>query len=136
MSSYRSYGGLDDQPLIDGDVGFVGINQRERPSQLKAGEIVLSKNGRIDGYWQPRKGIDLKSGQLANSANPLNIPFIVLDSVQTISTASRTSNVVTINLSAVHGISSLSLPAYVTLGTPSVATQPITGIDAGSYLMS
>ena len=136
MASYRSFGGLDDQPLIDGDVGFVGINQRERPSQLKAGEIVLSKNGRIDGYWQPRKGIDLKSGQLANSANPLNIPFILLDSVQTISTASRTSNVVTINLSAAHGIASIDLPAYVTLGTPGVATQPITGIDAGSYLMS
>jgi hypothetical protein len=136
VASYRSFGGLDDQPLIDGDVGFVGINQRERPSQLKAGEIVLSKNGRIDGYWQPRKGIDLKSGQLANSANPLNVPFIVIDSPKTISTASRTSNVVTINLSAAHGIASLDLPAYITLGTPSVATQPITGIDAGSYLMS
>ena len=136
MSSYRSYGGLDDQPLIDGDVGFVGINQRERPSQLKGGEIVLSKNGRIDGYWQPRKGIDLKSGQLANSANPLALPFIVIDSPKTISTASRTSNIVTINLSAAHGIDSGDLPAYVTLGTPSVATQPITGIDAGSYLMS
>ena len=136
MASYRSFGGLDDQPLIDGDVGFVGINQRERPSQLKAGEIVLSKNGRIDGYWQPRKGIDLKSGQLANSANPLNIPFIVIDSPKTISTASRTSNVVTINLSAAHGIASIDLPAYITLGTPGVATQPITGIDAGSYLMS
>jgi hypothetical protein len=136
VASYRSFGGLDDQPLIDGDVGFVGINQRERPSQLKAGEIVLSKNGRIDGYWQPRKGIDLKSGQLANSANPLILPFIVIDSPKTISTASRTSNVVTINLSAAHGIASIDLPAYVTLGTPSVATQPITGIDAGSYLMS
>ena len=136
MASYRSFGGLDDRPLIDGDTGFVGINQRERPSQLKGGQVVLSKNGRIDGYWQPRKGIDLKSGQLANSANPLALPFIVLDSVQTISTASRTSNVVTINLSAAHGISSLNLPAYITLGTPSVATQPITGIDAGSYLMS
>lgn len=136
MASYRSFGGLDDQPLIDGDVGFVGINQRERPNQLSAGEVVLSKNGRIDGYWQPRKGIDLKSGQLANSANPLALPFIVLDSPKTISTASRTSNVVTINLSAAHGIASLDLPAYVTLGTPSVATQPITGIDAGSYLMS
>jgi hypothetical protein len=136
VASYRSFGGLDDRPLIDGDTGFVGINQRERPSQLKGGQVVLSKNGRIDNYWQPRKGIDLKSGQLANSANPLALPFIVLDSVQTISTASRTSNVVTINLSAAHGIASLDLPAYITLGTPSVATQPITGIDAGSYLMS
>ena len=136
MPSYRSFGKLDDQPLIDGDVGFVGMNQRERPSQLKPGEIVLSKNGRIDGFWQPRKGMDLKSGTLSNSANPLTIPFIVLDSPLTISTGSRTTNVVTINLSAVHGISSGDLPAYITLGTPSVVTQPITGIPAGSYLMS
>ena len=136
MPSYRSFGKLDDQPLIDGDVGFVGMNQRERPSQLKPGEIVLSKNGRIDGFWQPRKGMDLKSGTLSNSANPLTIPFIVLNSPLTISTGSRTTNVVTINLSAVHGISSGDLPAYITLGTPSVVTQPITGIPAGSYLMS
>jgi hypothetical protein len=78
----------------------------------------------------------IPSSQLANSANPLALPFIVIDSPKTISTASRTSDVVTINLSAAHGIASLDLPAYVTLGTPSVATQPITGIDAGSYLMS
>jgi len=136
VSSYRSFGGLDDQPLIDGDVGFIGMNQRERPSQLKAGEIVLSKNGRIDGYWQPRKGLDLKSGQLANSANPLLLPFIVLDTALTISTGARLSNVVTINLSTVHGIDSGDLPAYITLGTPSNATEPITGITAGTYLMS
>jgi hypothetical protein len=136
VATYRSFGNLDDQPLIDGDVGFVGMNQREQPNQLKPGEIVLSKNGRIDGYWQPRKGIEIKSGALANSANPLNLPFIVLDAALTISTASRTSNVVTVNLSASHGINSGDLPAYITLGTPSNATEPITGIDAGSYLFS
>ena len=136
MASYRSFGGLDDQPLIDGDVGFIGMNQRERPSQLKAGEVVLSKNGRIDGFWQPRKGIDLKSGQLANSSLPLTLPFIVIDSPITISTGSRASDVATINLAAPHGIDSGDLPAYITLGTPSVATEPITGIPAGSYLMS
>ena len=136
MPSFRSFGGLDDQPLIDGDAGFVGMNQREQPNQLKAGEVVLSKNGRIDGFWQPRRGIDLKSGQLANSASPLQLPFIVIDSPLTISSGSRTSNVVTINLSAPHGIDSGDLPAYITLGTPSVGTAPITGIAAGSYLMS
>lgn len=136
MASYRSFGSLDDQPLIDGDVGFVGMNQRERPSQLKPGEVVLSKNGRIDGFWQPRKGMDLKSGQLSNSAFPLTIPFIVLNSPITISSGSRASNVVTINLAAPHGISSGDLPAYITLGTPSVGTEPITGIAAGAYLMS
>lgn len=136
MASFRSYGGLDDQPLVDGDVGFVGMNQRERPNQLRAGELFLSKNGRIDGYWQPRKGIELVSGALSNSANPLKLPFIVLDSSITIATATRASNVVTIDLSGAHGIDSGSLPAYITLGEPSVATEPLAGISAGSYLMS
>jgi len=136
VASYRSFGNLDDQPLVDGDVGFIGVNQREQPNQLKPGEVSLSKNGRIDGYWQPRQGIELKSGALANSANPLTLPFIVLNSPLTISSASRTSNMVTINLSSAHGISSGDLPAYITLGTPSVTTEPITGIPAGAYLFS
>lgn len=136
MPSFRSFGSLDDQPLIDGDAGFVGMNQREQPNQLKAGEVYLSKNGRIDGYWQPRRGIDLKSGQFANSLSPLLLPFIVIDTPIAISTGSRTSNVVTINLASAHGIDSGDLPAYVTLGTPSVSTNPITGIPPGSYLMS
>lgn len=136
MASYRSFGNLDDQPLIDGDVGFMGMNQREQPNQLKAGEVVLSKNGRIDGYWQPRRGIELKSGALANSANPLLLPFIVKNTPLAITTASRTSNVVTINFGSAHGINSANLPAYITLGVPSNSTQPITGINAGAYLFS
>lgn len=136
MSSYRSFGGLDDQSVIDGDVGFVGMNQREQPNQLRQGEVILSQNGRMEGFWQPRKGIELKSGQLANSANPLTLPFIVLNSSIVISTASRTSNVVTINLASAHGINSGDLPAYITLGDVSNSTAPLTGISAGAYLMS
>jgi hypothetical protein len=136
VPSYRSFGGLDDQPLVDGDTGFVGMNQREQPNQLKAGEVILSKNGRIDGYWQPRKGIELVSGALANSALPLKLPFIVINTPIAISTASRTSNVVSINFAAPHGIASGDLPGYITLGDPSNTTAPLTGISAGAYLMS
>jgi hypothetical protein len=75
MPAYSSFGGLDDQILSDGDAVFVGMNQRLQPNQLKAGEVVLSKNGRIDGYWQPRKGLELRSGALTNSAQPLILPF-------------------------------------------------------------
>jgi len=136
VASYRSFGNLDDQPLIDGDVGFVGMNQREQQNQLKAGEIILSKNGRIDGYWQPRQGIELKSGALSNSAFPLLLPFIVIDTPLAITTASRTSNVVTINFGSAHGIDSADLPAYITLGDPDNVTEPLGGIPAGSYLFS
>lgn len=79
MPSYGSFGGLDDQVFTDGDVGFVGMNQRLQPNQLGAGEVVLSRNGRMDGYWQPRKGIRLRSGALSSSEVPLQIPFWVVD---------------------------------------------------------
>ena len=84
MPSFRSSGGLDDQILTDGDVGFVGMNQRFQPNQLGAGEVVLSRNGRIDGYWQPRTGIVLRSGALSNSAFPLRVPFYLIDTPLTV----------------------------------------------------
>lgn len=102
---------------------------------MKPGEVVLSKNGRIDGFWQPRRGITLKSGALSSSSLPLKLPFAVIDTPITISSASRTSNVVTINLAAAHNIDS-GTSAYATLGDPDVATAPITGITSGSYLMT
>jgi len=138
MSKYRSYGNLDDQPLVDGDTGFIGINQREQPNQLKPGEIVLSKNGRIDGFWQPRKGITLKSGALSTNTSPLRVNFGVIATPIAISTASRASNVVTINLASGHNLGA-GFVGHITIGDPDNATAPLTGTDnvtAGSYEMT
>ena len=66
MSRYRSYGKLDDQYRSDGDTAFIRMNARLRPSQLQAGEVQLSQNGRMDrdGTWQPRKGLLTLSGAI------------------------------------------------------------------------
>lgn len=104
MATYRTSGGLDDVSLEDGDRGFVGVNQREQPNQLRAGEVVESLNGRIDGYWQPRRGIELKSGQLSTSALPLRLPFFVTDSALTVTGAVRASDVVTLTVGGGHGL--------------------------------
>ena len=111
MPRYRSAGGLDDSSASDGDTGFVGINQREQPNQLQPGEVVLSQNGRIDGFWQPRKGITLKSGQLATSELPLRLPFWAVDTQVTVTSAARASDVVTLTVSGGHG---LDYGAYAT----------------------
>ena len=103
MASYRSYGGLDDQSLIDGDTGFVGINQRLQLNQLQAGEVRESLNGRMEGYWKPRKGIVEKTGAFTTGGTPLQLPFHLIDSPKTISSATYASNVVTITMSANHG---------------------------------
>jgi hypothetical protein len=146
MPAYGSFGGLDDQILSDGDAAFVGMNQRLQPNQLKAGEVVLSKNGRIDGYWQPRKGIQLRSGTLSNSAQPLVLPFYLVDSsfVGAISSISVVSTTVTITLASNHGVLSGSFIRAVISGITGYAgTDPngtrvveITGDDEIEFTLS
>ena len=103
MSQFRSTGGLDDSIAEDGDRGFVGVNQRLQLNQLKAGEVRESLNGRMEGYWKPRKVVVSRTGALTVGGDPLQLPFYLIDVAKTISSATYTSNVVTITMSANHG---------------------------------
>jgi len=80
MSRYRSYGNLDDQFVVEGDTFFTRMNARLRPSQLQAGEVALSQNGRMseDGTWQPRKGLQTLSGAITLDSAALRLPYRVL----------------------------------------------------------
>jgi len=128
VASYRSYGGLDDQSLIDGDTGFVGINQRLQLNQLQAGEVRESLNGRMEGYWKPRKGIVEKTGAFTTGGTPLQLPFYLIDSPKTISNVTvPVTGIIRITVTA-HGF---------TAGTTGWAT--ISGLDTavnGSYLLT
>ncbi len=103
MSQFRSTGGMDDSIAEDGDRGFVGVNQRLQLNQLKAGEVRESLNGRMEGYWKPRKVVVSRTGALTVGGDPLQLPFYLIDVAKTISSATYTSNVVTITMSANHG---------------------------------
>lgn len=103
MASYRSYGGLDDQSLIDGDTGFIGVNQRLQLNQLQPGEVRESLNGRMEGYWRPRKGIVEKTSAFTTGTTPLQLPFYLIDAAKTISSATYAANVVTITMATNHG---------------------------------
>lgn len=137
MPQFRSYGGLDDPITSDGDVGFIGMNLRLLPNQLQAGEVRMSKNGRIDGYWQPRKGIALRSGALSQSATPLTLPFWLIDTVggDSITAASLTSNVVSLTVTG-HGLTGGA--AYLTVrglgfsGTDPNGVHLVTPTDANT----
>jgi hypothetical protein len=94
---------MDDSIAEDGDRGFVGVNQRLQLNQLKAGEIRESLNGRMEGYWKPRKVVVSRTGALTVGGNPLQLPFYLIDVAKTISSATYTSNAVTITMSANHG---------------------------------
>ena len=70
MPRYASFGRLDSQLIDDGDTAFSSLNQRLRPDQLKAGEVAVSQNGRmdVDGSWQTRKGYRNVFANIANGA--------------------------------------------------------------------
>ena len=80
MSRYRSYGKLDDPFIIEGDTFFQRMNARLRPSQLQAGEVALSQNGRMseDGTWQTRKGLQTLSGSITLDSAAVRLPYRVL----------------------------------------------------------
>ena len=109
MPTYRSYGPLDSQILVDGDAGFARMNARMRPEQLQPGEVAYSQNGRMgtDGAWQTRKGIDYFAGAPTSSSEALVVPFYVYANV-TISTATRSTDTVTVTTSGTHSFNDAS----------------------------
>lgn len=116
MPRYSSFGQRDAQISEDADIGFSRFGNRIRPDQLKAGELAMSINGRmnVDGTWQPRPGIDTFGPPIGQQQALLNLPFYVWPQV-TISSATRSGSTVTITTSTAHGFSSSYVVAIVGL---------------------
>lgn len=100
MSQFGS--GLSDPIGDDTDRGFFAVNQRLQLNQLKEGEVRESLNGRMEGYWKPRKGVLNLTSALTTGQTPLQLPFYLIDSPKTISAASYAANLVTITITG-HG---------------------------------
>lgn len=120
MPEYRTYGQRDDRISRDGDVGFVGFNNRLRPDQLQSGLLADSQNIRLDrnGEAQVRKGIELITAPLAIGGAALILPFYLVSDDSSVTVTQTGGELVitnvnatnfpssgTINLSGVTGIS-------------------------------
>ncbi len=104
MSRYASYGSLDDRIAQDGDVGFVGFNNRLRPDQLQAGMLADAQNIRMDrnGQAQVRKGVDLVNAPLSVGPNAMTIPFFILDATKTTNSTAISSGELLLNFASAH----------------------------------
>ena len=83
MARYDTYLAGDDRVLEDLDTGFVGLNNRLRPDQLKPGILADSQNGRMElnGQWSTRKGISNVLAPLVSGAAAPTLPvFLINDS--------------------------------------------------------
>ncbi len=128
MSQFRSTGGLDEPIYEDMDRGFQSVNQRLQLNQLQEFEVRESLNGRMEGYWKPRKGVVEKTAALTTGQTPLQLPFYLIDAAKTISFVDvPVTGTVRITVTA-HGF---------VAGSSGWAT--IAGLDAsfnGSYLLT
>ena len=104
MSRYASYGSLDDRIAQDGDVGFVGFNNRLRPDQLQAGMLADAQNIRMDrnGQAQVRRGVDLVSAPLSVGSNAMTLPFFILDATKTTNSTAVSSGELLLNFASAH----------------------------------
>jgi hypothetical protein len=104
MSQFAQSGSaLDDAQSSDGDGRFVGVNQRLQLNQLEIGEVRESLNGRMDGYWKPRRGVVARTGALVGGGSALQLPFFLIDAAKTISNATVSGGVVTLTVTG-HGL--------------------------------
>jgi len=151
MSQYRSTGGLDDAIASDGDKAFNSVNLRDQLNQLLATEVRESVNGRMEGYWKPRKSVESRTGALVSGGNPLQLPFLLVGTSVLITNATVTSGVVTLTTASAHGLSNgatLNIQGIVytagtdpngvftaTTASASTITYPLAG-GSGSYTVS
>lgn len=129
MSQFAQSGSaMDDAIGEDVDRGFSGVNQRLQLNQLQETEVRESLNGRMEGYWRPRKGVVEKTSAFTVGGSPLQLPFYLIDSPKTISNVTvPTTGTIRITVTA-HGFGA---------GTSGWAT--ISGLDAavnGSYQLT
>jgi hypothetical protein len=107
MAEYSKFGALDDRIAKDGDVGFIGFNNRLRPDQLPAGMLADAQNLRTDrrGEAQVRKGIDLTSNPITSGTNAMTLPFFILDATKTTNSTAISSGELLLNFASAHTLS-------------------------------
>ena len=104
MSRYSTYGRLDNRIDKEGDVGFVGFNNRLRPDQLQSGLLADAQNVRIDrnGQVQVRKGIDLVTNPLVAGSAALILPFHLVADDTSVNVAQTGGAIVITNVDATN----------------------------------
>jgi hypothetical protein len=128
MSQFAQSGSALDDTIGGGvDRGFLSVNQRLPVNQLQEGEVRESLNGRMEGYWRPRRGVVERTGAFT-AGTPLQLPFLLIDVAKTISSATYSSGVVTITVNS-HGFAAGSS------GYALVAGLTFTGTDANGAVV-
>jgi len=104
MAEYRTYAQLDDRISKDGDVGFIGFNNRMRPDQLPPSLLADAQNMRTDrrGEAQVRKGLELIVSPLTTGSDALTLPFYLVADDTSVTATQTGGAVVLTNVTATN----------------------------------
>ena len=97
----------DDQTIVEGDAGFLGMASRLNPLQLQPGMVQLVENMRLDrGVAQTRKGAKRLAESIGNIGEAVTVPF-QLGQNKTLSSLTRggTGNLTATATLTAHGYS-------------------------------
>jgi hypothetical protein len=127
---------MDDAIVADNDPQFFGVNQRLQLNQLQPGEVRESLNGRMEGFWRPRKSVVSVSPVLTTGGTPLNLPFHVLVVQKTITSVTRSGTTITVTANS-HGFTNgdsvyISGVGYTTGSNPN-GTFVIAGVATNTF---
>ena len=91
---YRTYGQLDDPPVVDGDEAFGALNTRLSPDQLQPGSLSFAQNVRLtDGVISPRYGA-IRFNSSVNIKNDLDSSDC-FDAIEYVDSESASDRVIT-----------------------------------------
>jgi hypothetical protein len=112
------------------------VNQRLQLNQLEPGEVRESLNGRMEGFWRPRKSVVSVSPVLTTGGTPLNLPFHVLVVQKTITSVTRSGTTITVTANS-HGFTNgdyvyISGVGYTTGSNPN-GTFVIAGVATNTF---
>ena len=94
---------MDDSIADAGDRGFYAVNRRLQLNQLAEGEVRESLNGRMEGYWKPRKAVVAQKTSITTGGTPLRLPFYIFGVAKNITAASVTGGVLSVTIIG-HGL--------------------------------
>ena len=97
----------DDQTIVEGDAGFLGMASRLNPLQLQAGMVQYAENMRLDrGVAQTRKGAKRLAESIGNIGEAVTVPFqLGVDKTITTLTRGGTGNLTATATLTAHGYS-------------------------------
>ena len=137
MPRFRTYGGNDDTPISDGDMGFAGFASRVQPTALPDGIASYAGNMRAErGTYKVRAGSLALSTDISITSPALLVDGFSLAADVAVTSITRSGATATVTTTGFHGYSTADIVNIRGAGQTEYnvdATITVTGVTTFTY---